>query len=262
MEPPWQRGEDGGRSGISDQKRPSEVGCVGLRGFRAGLRALTGKFGCSSSNSPPPSRVSQVQTPELAAQVAGSGNDSPAEQQICFLGLRVSLGPKDAGPRQAVVAGVDDPLSPPRATRGRGGGGRWGGCWRPARPARWAGGITQAWAGGGRVLSPEPGVGGQSAPDSGRGLGRPPRFICAPDAWMPRAASRRSARPQVSGCRRAGGVRRRGRAECRVRGASETRGWVSWFGGGEQAGRGTWGGREDWQNRAGREGASPAGAGG
>ena len=44
VELPRQRGEDGGRSGVSDQKQPSEVGCVGLCGFRAGLRAPTGKF--------------------------------------------------------------------------------------------------------------------------------------------------------------------------------------------------------------------------
>ena len=31
MELPRQRGEDGGRSGVSDQKQPSEVGCVGLQ---------------------------------------------------------------------------------------------------------------------------------------------------------------------------------------------------------------------------------------
>lgn len=138
----------------------SGLGC-GLSLESSGAPAPTRRLPLGSARSR--LRSLRLKSPEVGTTPQLSSN-------FCFLGLRVSLGPKDTGPRQAVVAGVDDPLSPPRATRGRGGRGRWGGCWRPARPARWAGGITQAWAGGSRVLSPEPGAGGQSSPDSGRGL--------------------------------------------------------------------------------------------
>lgn len=78
---------------------------MGLRGFRDGLQALTGKFGCSSSDSPPPSRVSQVQTPELAAQVAGSGSDSSAEQQ-----LLLSQPPSPPAPKTQDLARLSSPV--------------------------------------------------------------------------------------------------------------------------------------------------------
>lgn len=50
-------------------------------------------------------RSLRLKSPEVGATPQLSSN-------FCFLSLRVPLGPKDAGPRQAVVAGVGDPSCP------------------------------------------------------------------------------------------------------------------------------------------------------
>lgn len=120
---------------------------------------------------------------------------------------------------------------PPCATRGRGGGGRWRCCWRPARPARWAGGITQAWAGGGggRVLSPEPRVCDQFSPDSGRGL-RPAAPFYLRSGCLDAEGSL-SQIGSASGTRLPESWRCWAAGPGGAQGASETRGWVSWFGG-------------------------------
>ena len=83
-------------------------------------------------------RSLRLKSPEVGATPQLSSN-------FCFLGLLVSLGPKDAGPRQAVVAGVDDPSCPRVQHVGAGVGG--GGGAAGALPGRL----------GGRAGSPRPG---------------------------------------------------------------------------------------------------------
>lgn len=225
----------------------SGMGCR-LSLENSGAPAPTRRLPLGSARSRLPSL--RLKSPEVGATPQLSSN-------FCFLSLRVPLGPKDAGPRQAVVAGVGDPSCPRvqhvgagvRVLLAPGQAGSVGGRDHPGLGRRRPGPEprTQSL----RPVLPRLGAG----PPPGRTRLSALRMPgCRGQPLAARLGSAAGTRlPESWGCWAAGP----GGAQ----GASETRGWVSWFegvpGGERHVGR-----EGDTQDHAGREGASPAGAGG